>query len=415
MIRSGLVFIDKDGDLEILQRLCRLVTAPGGSKIDATHLLLNAAPSGDLEWSDFKHVADDRDHVEKLVQGALKSRTPGVNILLYGPPGTGKTEFCKTLAARLGVTLFSVGETDDDGDEPVRGERLQELRLAQRLLAGNQRALLLFDEMEDLLRTSFGRFGIFGPLQSSRSHEAASKVFMHRLLEQTPAPTLWTMNDARSVSPAILRRMMFAFELRPPSTRVRARVWARQLDRHGIAATPGEVRALAAEFDAAPGVAAGATAAARLAGGDIAAVRRGVRSLSRLLSCDRPPQRAPAGFDPGLIRSDTDPAELADRLAVTDQRRFSLFHDFTAAIAFCRTFFPWYNTEHRHGGIAMLTPDDVHHNRTQSVLEQRGRTLQAAWTRHPERFVRGIPQPDPLPQAVWINPPVTPTTGETAQ
>ena len=85
------------------------------------------------------------------------------------------------------------------------------------------------------------------------------------------------------------------------------------------------------------------------------------------------------------------------------------FHDITAAIAFCRTFFPWYNTEHRHGGIAMLTPDDVHHNRTQSVLEQRGRTLQAAWTRHPERFVRGIPQPDPLPQAVWINPPVTPT------
>ena len=81
----------------------------------------------------------------------------------------------------------------------------------------------------------------------------------------------------------------------------------------------------------------------------------------------------------------------------------------------CRTFFPWYNTEHRHGGIAMLTPDDVHHNRTQSVLEQRGRTLQAAWTRHPERFVRGIPQPDPLPQAVWINPPVIPTTGETAQ
>ena len=91
------------------------------------------------------------------------------------------------------------------------------------------------------------------------------------------------------------------------------------------------------------------------------------------------------------------------------------FHDITAAIAFCRTFFPWYNTEHRHGGIAMLTPYDVHHNRTQSVLEQRGRTLQAAWTRHPERFVRGIPQPDPLPQAVWINPPVTPTTGETAQ
>ena len=74
------------------------------------------------------------------------------------------------------------------------------------------------------------------------------------------------------------------------------------------------------------------------------------------------------------------------------------FHDLTAAIAFCRSFFPWYNTEHRHAGIAMLTPDDVHHHRAHSVLEQRERTLQAAWTRHPERFVRGVPQPDPFPK-----------------
>ena len=75
------------------------------------------------------------------------------------------------------------------------------------------------------------------------------------------------------------------------------------------------------------------------------------------------------------------------------------FRNISAAIAFCRTFFPWYNTEHRHGGIAMLTPDDVHHHRTESVLHQRGRTLQIAWARHPERFVRGIPKPDPLPVA----------------
>ena len=43
------------------------------------------------------------------------------------------------------------------------------------------------------------------------------------------------------------------------------------------------------------------------------------------------------------------------------------FDDIHAAIAFCRSFFPWYNTEHRHGGIVMLTPDDVHHGRAHSV------------------------------------------------
>ena len=68
------------------------------------------------------------------------------------------------------------------------------------------------------------------------------------------------------------------------------------------------------------------------------------------------------------------------------------FDDIHAAIAFCRSFFPWYNTEHRHGGIAMLTPDDVHHGRAHTVLQQREQTLRAAWSHHPERFVRGIPK-----------------------
>ena len=69
----------------------------------------------------------------------------------------------------------------------------------------------------------------------------------------------------------------------------------------------------------------------------------------------------------------------------------------------------------RHAGIAMLTPNDVHHHRAPDVLAQRGRTLQAAWALHPERFVHGTPKPAPLPEAVWINPPATSTTGETSQ
>ena len=74
-----------------------------------------------------------------------------------------------------------------------------------------------------------------------------------------------------------------------------------------------------------PGVAAGATAAARLIdGGDIATVRRGVHSLSRLLHGEKPPRRAPGEFDPALIRTETDSTELADRLTERGARRFSL-------------------------------------------------------------------------------------------
>ena len=87
------------------------------------------------------------------------------------------------------------------------------------------------------------------------------------------------------------------------------------------------------------------------------------------------------------------------------------FSGIEAATTFCRSFFPWYNTEHRHGGISMLTPHDVHHGRAPAMIAQRQRVLQNAWTTHPERFVRGQPKPSPLPETVWINPPDTPTGG----
>jgi putative transposase len=75
------------------------------------------------------------------------------------------------------------------------------------------------------------------------------------------------------------------------------------------------------------------------------------------------------------------------------------------ARSFGRRFFPWYNNEHRHSGIAMLTPEDVHRGRAGRVLEQRREVLERAYAAHPERFVRKPPMPPPLPIEVWINRP----------
>ncbi len=325
LVSSGLVAIDSDGDVTAVDRLRRLATVPDSAGLDVNRLLLDAAPPSELEWSDFDHIAEGRDHIERLIRGALHAGAAGVNVLLYGPPGTGKTEFCKVLSGRLGVTLHSVGEADDDGDEPSRRERLQELRLAQRLLRRNRGSLLLFDEMEDLLSDHAARgLFLFGQPLFAGARDGSSKVYMHRLLERAPAPTLWTMNDARSISQALLRRMMFALELRPPTAAVRARIWTRQLEHHGIEAGPDEAHALAQEFAATPGVAAGATAAAQISGGGIDTVRRGVLGLSRVLSCEMPSQGTPPLFDPALIRADIDPVALADSLAAAGSLRFSL-------------------------------------------------------------------------------------------
>lgn len=74
--------------------------------------------------------------------------------------------------------------------------------------------------------------------------------------------------------------------------------------------------------------------------------------------------------------------------------------------AFCHQFFPWYNQQHRHSGLAMLTPEMVHFGRTQEVLDQHQLVLDNAYGLHPERFVRRPPKPSSPPPQVWINPPV---------
>jgi len=75
------------------------------------------------------------------------------------------------------------------------------------------------------------------------------------------------------------------------------------------------------------------------------------------------------------------------------------------ARAFCKDFFRWYNTQHRHSGIGLLTPETVHYGLAEKAINARQKVLNTAYGRHPERFVRKPPEATQLPEAVWINPP----------
>ncbi len=86
--------------------------------------------------------------------------------------------------------------------------------------------------------------------------------------------------------------------------------------------------------------------------------------------------------------------EFPDRFgSIQDSRRFG------------HVFFPWYNTEHRHSGLGMLTPHEVHYGLAEQRVEARARVLAAAFAAHPERFVAGQPRPPAVPTEVWINKP----------
>jgi len=81
--------------------------------------------------------------------------------------------------------------------------------------------------------------------------------------------------------------------------------------------------------------------------------------------------------------------------------------------AFCGPLFHWYNTEHFHSGIALLTPESVHRGEADQVLVARDLALARAYAAHPERF-RKMPTAPRPPKAVWINPPARATDSVSA-
>ena len=84
-------------------------------------------------------------------------------------------------------------------------------------------------------------------------------------------------------------------------------------------------------------------------------------------------------------------------------KRFGCIED---AKSFCRSFFDWYNKDHHHAGIGLMTPDQVHYGQTDAVHAARQDTLDRAFRENPQRFVNKPPSPPNKPTAAWINPPV---------
>ena len=76
------------------------------------------------------------------------------------------------------------------------------------------------------------------------------------------------------------------------------------------------------------------------------------------------------------------------------------------ARTWARPFFHWYNNDHHHSNLGLMTPADVHYGRAGELTIQRQAVLHAAYEKYPERFVKGMPTPPKLPTAVWINPPL---------
>lgn len=320
VFRLGLVHLRarRSGGFEIdtgwtLENLLNRSEASEEALIEA---IVGTRQTARLTPEDFAGHEADVALIVRLLGGALAERAAGVNVLIHGPPGTGKTELTRTLAAAAGASLFSVGEVDEDGQEPSRWDRVSALQLAHRVLAGRSDCLLLFDEMEDLIGDARPTDGDW------YSGRAGSKIFVNRLLETNAAPVIWTTNAIGNIDTAILRRMSYVLELGLPTRRAGRRMLDRIAQDEGIAPDP-EVESMVADAPEAATVLRVAARAGRLAGGGDTA--RVAESLSKALRRGAAPQPGPGPADLDLYETDRDMTALFARLTAPDAPRdFSL-------------------------------------------------------------------------------------------
>jgi len=295
-----------------------LLRNQGGLKSLLSSILGEPKPA-ELAWDDFSHLQGVRERLETFIRQASGRKLSGVNILLWGPPGTGKTEFCKTLAAQVGLKLYAVGETDEEGNEPSRSERMTAYRLSQNLLRFQKNSLLMFDEMDDLFKGSGLRQLLGGGPTSG------SKVFMNRLLEHNPVPTLWVANDVSIFDSAFIRRMSLAIEFKNPPANVRERVWLRVLEKNEVAMESEDLRQLV-QLNIPPAVIDSAARFTRQIDGGPEDFRFASQGIIHAMRGGEPlpRQEIPERFSPELSTADLDLATLTMQLRGTASQAFSL-------------------------------------------------------------------------------------------
>jgi len=224
---SGLLKVDSSwprdmkNKIDLMSGLAENMFLPDA---DSTRIFANYFVKGHkpkLGKRDFEHVSEPYALIRSYLQQALRN-TAGVNILIYGLPGSGKTEMVRSVVRDARATLYEISMEDADNDPLSSKARFSAYQLSQQILNREPRAVILFDEIEDV----FPESNLFGKPSPGSTEK---KAWINRLLETNQVPAFWLSNKVRHIDPAFLRRFDYVLEMPNPTMRMRRQMFTRYL------------------------------------------------------------------------------------------------------------------------------------------------------------------------------------------
>lgn len=237
LVSTGLVRVNKklcdlEDKVELLSGMQDVMLKPHKSADNLmSHFLRRAAPA-QLALDNFPHLKRERELLASYLKNTVRNQISGVNILVHGKPGVGKNQFVQALAEQLNVELFEVTYADKDGD-PIKGKnRLRAYAFCQRLLARNNNAMILFDEIEDVFGSGMDFFSLLfgGEDENDTMGSDLSKAWINRTMENNPVPAIWISNKVGQIDKAYLRRFDYSVAFPTPPQEVRASMATYHLD-----------------------------------------------------------------------------------------------------------------------------------------------------------------------------------------